>query len=89
MHWSGSASGTELEGEIDFKPGSWTIGSPTAQGTASLGLLGGKATDGLGATSGTLSTGSGGGSIDAMFTDGPGSIHLSGTWTCPAGAASS
>jgi hypothetical protein len=89
VHWAGTASqtSTQLHGEIDFKPGSWTIGSPTAQGTVTVGLLGGKAADALGATSGTVTTVSSGGTIDAMFTNGPGTIHLSGAWTCPAGSA--
>jgi hypothetical protein len=88
VHWTGTASGTGLQGEIDFKPGTWTIGSASAQGTASIGLAGGKAIDSLAATSGTVTTGSGGGTIDATFSDGGGPVHLSGTWTCSAPAAS-
>jgi hypothetical protein len=88
VHWTGTASGTGLQGEIDFKPGTWTIGSATAQGSASIGLLGGKAADSLGASSGTVTSGPTGGSIDATFADGGGPVHLSGTWTCPKTSAS-
>jgi hypothetical protein len=88
MHWSGSVSGTQIDGEIDYKPGTWTIGSASAQGAASIGLLGGKAIDNLGATSGTVTTDQAGGSIDATFSEGGGPIHLSGTWVCPPASAS-
>ena len=83
MHWTGDSGSTSLQGEIDFKPGTWTIGSAAAQGSASIGVLGGKAIDNLIGTSGTVTTQTSGGSINAMFAGGADSLHLSGTWTCP------
>ena len=84
VHWTGSAppSSVPLQGEIDLKPGTWTFGSG-AQGTASVGLEGGKATDSLVPSSGTVTTTPAGGSIDATFTSGADSLHLSGSWVCP------
>jgi hypothetical protein len=84
VHWTGNAGNADLEGEIDFKPGSWTLGSASAQGVASVGLAGGKAADSLVATSGSVTTGASGGTIDGTFTGGADTLHLSGSWTCPA-----
>jgi hypothetical protein len=85
VHWSGTAppSNAQLQGEIDLKPGSWTFGSTSAQGIASVGLAGGKPADDLVATSGTVTTAQTGGRIDATFTGGTDSVHLSGSWVCP------
>ena len=84
VHWLGNVDQTRLQGEIDFKPGTWTLGSSQAQGTASLGVVGGKSYDSLAATAGTVTTGPAGGSINATFT-GTSTVHVSGTWTCPSG----
>jgi hypothetical protein len=84
VHWTGDAPvNTLLQGEIDFKAGTWTLGSTTAQGTATVGLEGGKASDALAATSGSVTTSPTGGIIDGTFTGGADSLHLSGSWTCP------
>lgn len=88
VHWTGTVGSTGLQGEIDFKPGSWTIGSSAAQGVATVGLVGGKPADSLAGTSGTVTTQPGGGTINATFANGPGSLQVSGTWTCPAAGAS-
>lgn len=84
VHWIGEAPvNTPLQGEIDFKAGSWTLGSTSAQGGATVGIEGGKATDALVATSGTVTTSTAGGTINGTFTGGGSSLHLSGSWTCP------
>ena len=83
VHWTGDADSVGLAGEIDFKPGTWTMGSAAAQGIATLGLQGGKPADSLAAVSGTVTTGSGGGLIDATFAGGSDTAHLSGAWVCP------
>lgn len=88
VHWTGTVGTTGLQGEIDFKPGSWTLGSSSAQGVATVGELGGKPADSLAAVSGTVTTQPSGGSINATFANGPGSLQVSGTWTCPSAGAS-
>jgi hypothetical protein len=84
VHWIGEAPvNTALQGEIDFKPGTWTLGSMTAQGTTTVGLQGGKANDALVATAGTVTTATTGGTINGTFTGGADSLKISGSWTCP------
>lgn len=84
VHWIGEAPiNTALQGEIDFKAGSWTLGSTSAQGSATVGIQGGKANDALVATSGTVTTSTAGGTINGTFTGGADSLHVSGSWTCP------
>jgi hypothetical protein len=85
VHWAGdaSSSGTPLQGEIDFKPGTWDLGSSSAEGSATIGLAGGKAADSLVASSGTVTTGSTGGSINAVFDQDMSQLKVAGTWTCP------
>jgi hypothetical protein len=84
VHWEGDApANTPVQGEIDFKPGTWTLGSTTAQGSATIGLQGGKANDALVATTGTVTTDAGGGTIDGTFTGGADSLQVTGSWTCP------
>ena len=82
VHWTGSVDTTRLEGEIDFKPGTWTLGSNQAQGVASINVSGGKSYDSLSATAGTVTTSASGGSINATFT-GTSTVQVSGTWKCP------
>jgi len=86
VHWTGTAppSSVPLQGEIDLKPGKWTFGSAAAPGVATVGLAGGKAIDNLVASSGTVKTDTTGGTIDATFTGGSDSVHLTGSWVCPA-----
>jgi hypothetical protein len=84
VHWSGEAPvNTALQGEIDLKPGTWTLGGSSAQGSATVNLAGGKATDSQVASSGTVTTAPTGGTIDAQFTGGSDSLHIAGTWSCP------
>jgi len=85
VHWEGTASssGTPLQGEIDFKPGTWDLGSSSAQGSATIGLAGGKPADSLMASSGTVTTGSTGGSINAIFDQDMSQLNVAGSWTCP------
>ena len=83
VHWRGDVAPTSLQGEIDFKPGTWSLGSSSAQGVATVGLLGGKPADDLIASAGTVTTAASGGSIDGTFTNGGDSLHVSGTWRCP------
>ena len=85
VHWEGTASssGTPLQGEIDFKPGTWDLGSSSAEGSATIGLAGGKAADSLVASSGTVTTGSTGGSINAVFDQDMSQLNVAGSWTCP------
>jgi len=85
VHWEGTASssGTPLQGEIDFKPGTWDLGSSSAQGSATIGLAGGKPVDSLMASSGTVTTGSTGGSINAIFDQDMSQLNVAGSWTCP------
>jgi len=85
VHWEGTASssGTPLQGEIDFKPGTWDLGSSSGQGSATIGLAGGKPADSLMASSGTVTTGSTGGSINAIFDQDMSQLNVAGSWTCP------
>jgi len=84
VHWEGTASssGTPLQGEIDFKPGTWDLGSSSAEGSATIGLAGGKAADSLVASSGTVTTGPTGGSINAVFDQDMSQLNVAGSWAC-------
>jgi hypothetical protein len=83
VHWIGtSPSGPGLNGTIDFKPGTWTLGDPKAQGNALIGDIAGESLVG---TSGTVTTQPAGGSItNGVFGQGPGSVTVNGSWICPA-----
>ncbi len=84
VHWIGtSPSGPGLNGTIDFKPGTWTLGDTRAQGSATIGAIGSKPGDSLVGTSGTVTTQTSGGSIDGTFDQGSGQVTVKGSWTCP------
>lgn len=89
VHWSGFTTDTKTSvgGEFDVSFGSWNLADPHTQGQSTFEEVNPKYTQ-VGASSGTITSSASGGSVDAQYTNGPGSIHVSGSWTCPAGGNS-
>jgi hypothetical protein len=88
VHWSGELpNGTQVAGQFDLKPGSWTFGpGGSAQGTVTLDLLrpsnlhaAGASGGPFGTGAGTVTTGASGGSINATLDSG---VMVRGTWQC-------